>query len=205
MIRHHHGRPVRTDGTRWSGMRGAAMVELAFIALLLTTLSAGAFDYGLAWRASLATNEAARTAARTGSALADTVQADWYALSGAKAALTSAGQINNVEKVVIYKSTTVTGEVPSQCKTATTSTQPCVVLTGAQFRSLALSDFSTTTGCFNAATIKNWCPTSRNNVQMTSDYYGVWIQLEYTHLFKFLQSSTTIERDAVMRLEPDAT
>lgn len=181
------------------------MVELAFVALLLMTVSAGAYDYGMAWRTGLAANEAARTAARTGSALAKTPSADWYALSGLRAALKSSGKLNDVQMVIIYKSTTADGAVPAECKTATSSTQPCNVISGTNLRGMTDSSFSSTTGCFTAATIKNWCPSSRNNVQLTSEYYGVWVQVKYNHLFKMLKTSTLVERDAVMRLEPDVS
>lgn len=49
----------------------------------------------------------------------------------------------------------------------------CNVLTGAQFRALTQADFNTTTGCMTTAQSKNWCPTSRTNVQLNSEYYGV--------------------------------
>ena len=64
------------------------------------------------------------------------------------------------------------------------------------------TDFNTTTGCFEPALVKNWCPSSRDNVQLTADYYGVWIQTRYSYEFSILGSGTTVRRDAVMRLEP---
>lgn len=201
---HHHAAGTRASArARGSQIAGAALVELAFVALFLAMLSAGAYDYGLAYRQALSVNEAARTGVRTGSALGKNYQADYYALTGAKAALAASNTLDEVQKVVIYKSTTVDGNPPSQCTTNTTSSELCVVLTGNQFRNMVLSDFNTTTGCFTPATIKNWCPSSRNNIQLTADYYGIWIQAKYLHQFKFLSSSTTINRDAVMRLEPD--
>lgn len=208
MIVRRHVVPARSGEARPAsrprrrGQRGAALVELALVALLLCTLSAGAFDYGMAWRGAIATNEAARTAARTGSALGKSPQADWYALSGARAALKNSNQLNGVTKVVIFKSTTTSGEPPAECLTATSSSQPCTMITGAQFRGMTDSSFNSTTGCFTAATIKNWCPSSRDNVQLTAEYYGIWIQVKYNHTFRILTTSTTITRDAVMRLEP---
>ena len=80
------GRPAR-HGVGCGGAAGAALVELAFVALFIATISAGAYDYGMAYREALAVNEAARTGVRTGSALGTNWQADYYALSGAKAAL----------------------------------------------------------------------------------------------------------------------
>ncbi len=199
---HDHPRPLLDERRQ---PRGAALVEFAIVAMFLATLSAGAYDYGMAWRVGLATNEAARTAARTGSGLGDTPLADWYALSGAKAALTNSGQINNVQRVVIYKSTTANGAVPAACETATSTSELCNIITGNQFRAMTQSSFSSTTGCFNAAAVRNWCPSSRNAVQLTADYYGVWIQVRYTNQFKMISSGTTINRDTVMRLEPETS
>jgi Flp pilus assembly protein TadG len=201
---HHHSATARAEArARGRGTGGAALVELAFAALLLIIISAGAYDYGLAYRQALSVNEAARTGVRTGSALGKNYQADYYALTGAKAALAASNTLDEVEKVVIYKSTTVDGNPPATCTTSTSSSEACVVLTGDQFRAMTLSSFNTTTGCFTAATIKNWCPSSRNNIQLSADYYGIWIQAKYQHQFKVLSPSTTINRDAVMRLEPD--
>ena len=203
----HHGarpaafeRPARRG--RLGGAAGAALVELAFVALFIATISAGAYDYGMAYREALAVNEAARTGVRTGSALGTNWQADYYALSGAKAALAASNKLGGVQRVVIYKSTTEDGNPPAECTTAISSTLACNMITGQQFRDMTLSNFNTTTGCFTDATIKNWCPSSRNNIQLTADYYGIWIQTKYSHLFKVVNPSTTINRDAVMRLEP---
>lgn len=184
---------------------GAALVEFAMVALFLVTISAGAFDYGMAWRVGLITNEAARTAARTGSGLGTNPLADWYAMSGAQAALKNSGRLQDVQRVVIYKSTAADGAVPSSCTSGTSSTDPCVIFTGAQFRSLtATTWYTTTTGCpgLGYYTVANWCPSSRNNIQLTAEYYGVWIQTRYNNQFKMISSGTTVNRDAVMRLEP---
>lgn len=189
------------------GQRGAVMVEFAFVALLIFTMLGGAYDFGMSWRLGIATNEAARTGARVGSGMGNDPLADWYALSGAKAALTSAGKINDVQRVVIYKSTTVDGVVPSTCTTGTTTTAVCNVLTGAQFRALTQSNINTTTGCIitGYATVMNWCPNTRSGIQLSADYFGIWIQVKYTNAFKVIGTSRNIERDAVMRLEPDDT
>ena len=199
-LRHHLGpnRPVRSG----RGERGAALVEMAIISLLLLLLIAGGYDFGQAWRQGLITNEAARTGARTGSALGDNYLADWYALSGSRAALQNSGRLDDVERVVIYRADTTDGQVPSQCIDQNSTSRRCNILTGDQFRAMQISDFNTTTGCFQPALVKNWCPSSRDNVQLTADYYGVWIQTRYSYEFSILGSGTTVRRDAVMRLEP---
>ena len=183
------------------------LVELAFVSMFLAVLAGGAYDFGMGWRQGLAVTEASRTGARVGSSQGDLVGADFALLSGTKAALASSGVLPAVNRVVIYKSATVDGDIPANCRT-TTSTNPseaCNILTGAQFRALPASVTTgvlTATGCIANSQAKNWCPTTRNNVQLTAEYIGVWVQVTYTFKFKFIGSSRTIERDAVMRLEP---
>lgn len=187
--------------------RGSALVELAVVALFIFSLSAAAFDYGSAWRASLAVNEAARTAARVGSAAGPTRAADYNALSGAKSALASSGRLDDVTRVVVFRSTALDGKVPSACKTGISTS--CHILTGAQFRSnwqsQSVTDATDADGCLKIATSKGWCPlatTPRNNVQTSAEYYGVWIQLRHQFDFPIVGAGQTIERTTTMRLEP---
>lgn len=198
-LRLHPHPPIRR-GRR--GERGASLVELAFVCLFIITILAGTYDFGQGWRAGLATNEATRTGARTSSAMGKKWYADWYGLSGAKASLASSGMLNYVERVVIFKATSANGSVPTECTTATSTTQLCNIITGAQFRAMVQGSFNTTTGCMTTATVKNWCPSSRNNVQLTADYYGIWINVQVPKMFKFLGQKTSVTRETVMRLEP---
>lgn len=195
--------------------RGATMVELAFISVLLLTLIAGTFDYGFAWRAGLAANEAARAGARVGSGQSISRGADYYALGGLRASLQSSSQLDAIQRVIVFKSSTANGRVPSSCL-ATSPSGSCNVLTGAQLQALTVSSYDLTvsadpkvkptgTGCLksSAARFVGWCPNARTNVQATgSDYYGVYVELRYVNKFPFLGSGTTVTRTAVMRLEP---
>lgn len=202
----HHQRSAR--GLRASRReRGAVLVELAFAAMFLALLAGGAYDFGMGWRQSLVVTEAARTGARVGSSQGDLVGADFALLSGVKSALASSGALASVNRVVIYKSATVDGDVPANCRTTTSSSisEDCNILTGDQLRALPASNTTgtlTATGCIASSQTKEWCPTTRNNVQLTAEYIGVWVQVTYTYKFKFIGSTRTIERDAVMRLEP---
>ena len=176
---------------------------MAFVAVFLLTILAGAYDYGQAWRASLAVNEASRTGARLGSAEGTTRAADYNALSGAKSALASSGRLADVERVVVYRAG-ATGKIPSACKTGSTS--DCQVITGTSFRTNWETDpvgvATTGSGCLTIASAKNWCPTTRDNVQLTAQDYGIWIQYRYKNEFSVFGSGTTIERSTTMRLEP---
>lgn len=195
----------RVRGARTAGERGAALVEFAMVALLILTLLAGAYDYGRAWRVGLAANEAARAGARVGSGQGDVKTADFSLLTSVKSALESSGELSRVTRVVVFKATSTNGAIPSLCKTSTGSGQSCNILTGDQFRNLPTSSGGTnltTTGCINASLTKNWCPTTRNKVQLTADYLGVWVQVEYRYYFPLLGNTTMVERQAIMRLEP---
>jgi hypothetical protein len=192
-------------GRRRTRERGATLLEFAMVALFLISISGAAFDLGMTWRIGLVTNDAARAGARTGSSMAEAPLADWYAISNARAALSSANRLQDVQRFVIYRSDTVDGDVPSTCKSGTSTSAECNVLTGDQFRAIAQADFNATTGCISSskATVANWCPTERDNVQLTANYYGVWVQVKYSNLFKLRGTSVNVEREAVMRLEPD--
>ena len=187
-----------------SGERGAGIIEFALVALLLLTLSAGAYDYGQAWRTGLTVNEAARTGARVGSAGGTDRAADFNALSGLKASLASSGKLDDVVRVVVFRSDEPDGRVPEPCKLG--STNACQVIPGDDFSNTNWeSDLTTATlanGCLQIATAQNWCPTTRNNNQNLAEFYGVWVQLRHDFMFPVMGSGTDVERTAVMRLEP---
>lgn len=183
---------------------GAGLVELSLVALLLLLLTAGTFDYGMGWRTGIALNEAVRGAARVASNAQADRGADFAALSSMKASLSSSGLLPGVERVVVFRADSANGAVPPTCKTSYTSV--CQVIDGAAFRtsweSTPMTSATTTTGCLNVASAKNWCPTTRNSVAATSEYYGVWVKVKHNYMFPIVGNSVMIERTAVMRLEP---
>lgn len=186
--------------------RGAGIVEFALVALLLFTLSAGAFDYGQAWRSGLTVNEAARTGARVGTAGGKERAADFNALSGLKASLESGGVLDDVKWVIVFRADSLDGDLPAGCDPTKSLTGPCHVLTGNQLRSNweagSVATATDSNGCLKIAQRRSWCPTGRTNDQSTADYYGVWVQMEHEFLFPIMGDSTKVARTAVMRLEP---
>lgn len=206
MRRLAHRRPHRPSSpTARAGELGASIVELSLVALLLFVLVAGTFDYGLAWKSGLGANEAVRTGARVASSAGKVRSADFVALSGLKASLTASGLIDGVERVVVFRASTASGAVPEACKT--TSTSACQVIPGAAFKTPweagSVNASTGTNGCLNIATAKNWCPTSRNTTQANGEFYGVWVKIKHDYLFPIIGNSVSIERTAVMRLEPE--
>ena len=217
VVHHRPGSPG-TKRPNSPSERGLAIVEMSFVAILLLTIIAGTFDFGLAWRSGMVVTEAVRTGARVGSGQSISRGADYYALSGMQASLTSAGKIDDVVQVVIYKANTAGATVPASCTSASPS-GTCNVLTGAQFKALTLSSFTlvidpdpgvqpTGSGCLkgSAALLSNWCPSARVNFpQDSSDYYGVWVKYRHRNLFPISGASRDITRYAVMRIEPEVS
>lgn len=205
-------RPRRSDDER-----GTAMIELAFVALLLFSFSAAAVDFGFGWRSGLAVTEATRAGARVGSALGPQTppdtngrEADFYAASSAKAALSASGKLDNVKRLVIYKATSLTGEPSAPCKAGTGNDGgKCTVVTGANLRtnwdSNAMSAETAASGCLNIASYKGFCPTARvNSPQGSAEYLGVYIVMRHDYMFPILGSGTDVARFTVMRIEPKA-
>ena len=202
---HHPIAAADSRVERGGAQRGAGLVELALVALILVTMVGATFDYGRAWRGGVAATEGVRTAARIGSNGGKDRAADFNSLSGMKSALTASGLIDGVERVVVFRTDDPDGEIPTVCKTGTSSV--CQIIPGNAFRTSWETDSVTaatqTNGCLNIATSRNWCPTTRITTQATSEYYGVWIQVRHEYIFPIIGDDVTIERTAVMRLEPE--
>ncbi len=181
--------------------RGAVLVEFAMVALIMVTMLAGTFDFGMAWRASLGVTEAARAGARVGSSLSNDISADQSLMTSAQSAMASAGLLEKVTRVVIYKSDQPNGKIPVGCKTNTLSNL-CNVFTGTQFRNLGTTPAINAKGCLTGSQSQKWCPTDRVKTQISAEYIGVWVEIEYQYEFRLLGTSRKIERYAVMRLEP---
>jgi hypothetical protein len=197
-------REGRGRGRGWR-QTGAAIIEFAFVSLILIGLVAGAWDYGRGWRAGLAATEAARTGARVASGQGKALQADFQALSGMKANLASSGQLDNVERVVIFRVTDANGgEVPEICKTS--GAAGCHVIEGDAFRAMSTTwnaSHYNATGCLQAALWRGYCPTGRTATQIGAETVGIYVRLRQDNDFKIIGESLTIERTAAMRIEPE--
>lgn len=202
-LAHRPHRPRLGAGrARQRAERGAVLVEFATVAIFLVTMLAGAFDFGMAWRASLAVTEGARAGARVGSSSGKALQADRELLLSAQAALASSGMLEEVTMVVVFNASS-SATMPSGCKTGTGTNLDCNSWTGAQFRQLTASTtYDGTTGCLSVGSRKGYCPNERSNVQLTAHYVGIWIQAQYEYEFGLLGSTKTITRQAIMRIEP---
>lgn len=108
---------------------------------------------------------------------------------------------------MVFSSQSENGKVPEVCKTASSipASARCNVMTGDEFRSSwTQSNFHSSTGCYSGAPSnrQRWCPAHRDSVQLTADYYGIWISFRHDNHFNLVGSESTVTRQTVMRLEP---
>ncbi len=195
----------RLRARRASGQRGAALVEMILFTPILVMIAIGILEFGLAWRDSITVSSTLRAGARVGSNAGNDRLADYNTLLAMQAAVASIPNAQ-ITKVVIYKSTTVDGQVPANCKTSSTGVSGvCNVYTAAQIASMSTTSFGTSgSTCSSGSPDAMWCPLGRQSQQSSgADYLGVWIQVNHPYVTRmFPGSGITIDDSAVMRLEP---
>lgn len=169
---------------------GAALVEFALVATLLTTLVFGTFEIGMAWRDAQMVTQSTRAAARTATQLGIHPDADRAAIDAVEAGL---GDLRgDLDRIVIYRASTSDGAVPSACLTVGPPGVPgiCSVYTASAFDTFSPGA---------------WLPTVRNNTDSSADYVGVYVAIERQLLTGLLDRDTFLIADrAVMRMEPNA-
>lgn len=195
----------RLRARRRRGERGAALVEMILFTPILVMIAIGILEFGLAWRDSITVASTTRAGARVGSNAGNDRMADYNTLLAVQAAVASIpnAQIN---KVIIYKSTTTDGVVPTACTSATGGVNgSCNVYTGAQLAALSSTQFGTSgSTCSASSPDASWCPLGRQSQQAVgADYLGVWISVSHPYVTRiFPGGGLTITDHAVMRLEP---
>lgn len=168
--------------------RGATLIEFSIVFMLLMMISIGAFEFGMAFRDSLAVSSATREAARVGGAVGDRANGDCIILEAAAGALTSISG-NQVNQLWVFK-TNGTGQVLAQSnryRPSQPTDNPASLVCGTWFP-ISLT----------------WLETTRDNDGTARDWLGV--RVIYDHAWKtgFLwwSGSAQWREDAVMHLEP---
>lgn len=202
--------------------RGTVLIETAMVAMFFMTVVVGTFELGMGWRTSITVNNAARAGARVGSSLGINAEADYSLLVSVASALESSGQVN-LTKVIVFKSSSATGTVPSTCKSLNPGSSytgnlanHCNVYSGTWIAGLVSSGSSAaftstaTSTCSSGGGSRPdrwWCPSIRNNVQLSSgglDYLGVYVEVSHSTITKVFGTKFTIDQTSVMRIEPEA-
>jgi len=209
--------------------RGAVVVEAALVFPLILLLLLGIMDFGMLYKQEQTLIVSAQLTSRSVANLANSPTADYNAVLGARASLTSL-RSSTYDYVIVYRTPQSTaGTAPDRptvgCLAAANAASPttvggrigvsgCNVYTrgmieatsavspGAQF---AVTGAAPGT-CPVSSWHSNWCPTSRVNTQLGNgglgpDHVGVFIQARYTPLTG-ITSAQTFSDYAVYRLEP---
>ncbi|MFN2607209.1 MAG: TadE/TadG family type IV pilus assembly protein [Acidimicrobiales bacterium] len=198
---------MRRPGCRRGvGMEGAVLVEFALVLPFLALMAFGIVEFGLVRQDQLTVETAGRAAVRVGSAAGNSGDADKSLLLGLGSAITDVG-LDNVQWVVVYRSTTADGSVPSGCggSPPTSVSGSCNVYTGAQLKVIASAAGAPASwfGCGAGSLDGSWCPASRQTTQaFGTDYLGAWVRAVHPLQTGFFGSQVTIDDRAVMRLEP---
>lgn len=187
--------------------RGSTLVEFAMVLPLLALMTFGVLEFGLALQDRMTVQTATRTGVRVGSAAATTVDADKNLLLGLGSAISNIGT-ENVDWVLVYKSSTADGAVPAACADpAQAVNSTCNLYTGAQLSQIIAGTFPATWfGCGVTALDRFWCPSARQAIQAVGpDYLGVRVQARHPMLTGFFGSTLAISSQGVMRLEPQGS
>jgi len=90
------------------------MLEFALVVPLLLLLAFGSAEMGLAWVANNRTEGSTSTAARIAASSGSLVEADRSVLQSLKSSLPQ-GQLDRLDRVVIFKPTNAGGGIPDDC------------------------------------------------------------------------------------------
>ena len=125
------------------GERGAVMIEFALVGMLLATMAFGTIEYGYGWRSSMSVLTAARAGSRTVSSMGRDVQSDYFALTSIRTNLDSAGLLEGLQAVIIYRADAANGDPPAGCVAKLPAgADKCNYYTGNQVRSVAWTQFT---------------------------------------------------------------
>jgi hypothetical protein len=193
---------------RRGGQRGATIVEFALVLPFLLLLGIGTAEMGMGWvahdRVAGAGAQAARVAAVSGSR----VEADRDVLLALRASL-PADALANLDRVVIFKPSSLQGAVPAGCIKAAGDTSQtgvassCNTYNGATIRSVTSSSMTGFGGGSTAAD-RFWSPATRKDTLAgPPDYVGIWLRTTHENVTGSLFGDLTLVKVSIFRIQPD--
>ena len=200
--------PLQPRVRRLSDDDGGVLVELALVLPLLTFLVLGIFEFGIAFRERSNLSGALRSAARIDTTNGTARNSDYLALQSFYAQMAQAKNMT-VNKVVIYKTTSATGDpLDPTCFTSSTPSAAnlCNVYTWAQITSMgsdSLVHFGPDTASCALSWDLNWCPLLRKDKQSDPpDFVGVYANVTYKSSTGLMPSTVTFTDRAISRIDP---
>lgn len=215
----------RTARRRARGQRGVALLEFTLVFGLLFSLFAAAIDFGFAWKKSITVAAAIRSAVRVEASLGDDRSAERQALLALTA---SVGDLGNAQilRVIVFRSTTANGTVPSSCLSLTvpasatgngngSASSVCNVYGPAQLAVIATSP-TRFDGANCTGSPSDWdrfyCPQPKTGSLPNgreadqgdgADYVGMYVEYRINYVVGVLPGGHLDAEDtAVMRIEP---
>ena len=185
--------------------RGAVIIEAAIAMTVLGVLLVGIIEYGFAWRQSTVVEKTVQQSGRTAANLADAPMADYEALQAFRSLIASTKNVT-VDYIVVYKSGSADGAMPSGCAASSIDGVCNHYVPGDMARPAAQF------GCGGSAPDRFWCPFPSGASQPgrerdrspAPDYVGVQAQLQYDGMTGIVPGTITITRKAVYAVEPCA-
>jgi hypothetical protein len=177
------------------------LIEFALVTPLLLLLAFGTAEMGMGWVANNRLEGSVSTAARIGSSSGHIAEADRSILQSLRSSLPQE-LLDNLDRVVVFKSTTANGVVPAACIKPVGSTSQvgvngsCNTYAGATVKGTIPSDLGSSDDF--------WAPSSRNdNLSDPPDYIGVWVRTTHEDVTGTFFSDMTIVKQSVYRIQPD--
>jgi Flp pilus assembly protein TadG len=176
------------------------LVEAAFMLPVFVFIVFGIIEGGLLLRDHLAIAAMTTDAARSASVFGNDPRADYAIIQQLKASA-HAINIDQIERVVVFKATGPTDSLPTGCRGGTpqSGADACNVYAASWMTSVDPNQFD----CAATSPTKYYCPTDRK-IAVTSppDYVGIYVRLRHDPITLFFGGQRTLERTVIVRLEP---
>ena len=194
--------------------RGTALVEAALVTPVFFLLIFGIFEFGLLYRNSLTTDNAAHQGGRAASVGGNRPGADYLLLRAVEHGILTMG-LENLDYVIVFRASGPNDTVPAACLTASQtmvsgnpSVPACNRYVAADF-ALEIDDSNgDDTGnfrCSSTAVDKYWCPVDREtNISVGVEYVGVHIQTTHQFITGLFGGSKPLTETRILRLEPES-
>jgi hypothetical protein len=195
--------------------RGAALIEVALVTPILFLAIFAIIEFGVVFRDQLTVQDAVSDAARMGAILgpdftATGTNADYEIINALRQGVSSL-PVGWIDRIVIFKASgggagDPVDQVPTTCRNGTSMANRCNVYSPTPaFAAVYNSDADYFNCAVNSSSPAcNWRPETRNDGPEPNqiEYVGVYVRIDRDALTGMFGSRFTIERAAIVRLEP---
>ncbi|MCC5951969.1 MAG: pilus assembly protein [Acidimicrobiia bacterium] len=196
--------------------RGAVLIEAALVLPVLALLMLGIIEFGMAFRQVNVIDRGSSSAARVGATLGNAPLTDYEILRSVNSTLNTTQRVE-IERVIVYRSTTADGAVPPACLAINPSgfgafgvAGTCNVYSAEQVANESLVGFprgaAANPSCAGGSWDANWCPIGRSKDRPNPDVVGVFIEGRYDALTSLIPGTgeLMLSQRGVYMLEPPA-